>query len=169
MFKNRKGFTLIEIIVVIVIIAVLMAIAIPSVMSYMKEGNEAKYLAVSRTVYTKITTELVKTSAESKDTGATARAIQGSLKKINNSSNGDVFIYAISINYKGYEDRPDSITVGHLINQANTFVTCNLTIDDITSIYIYFVNSEADLSNANKIVCQTIVYPNKRVEYHSYG
>ena len=32
--RNRKGFTLIEIIVVIVILAVLMAVAVPSVMSY---------------------------------------------------------------------------------------------------------------------------------------
>lgn len=49
--SSRKGFTLIEIIVVIVILAVLMAIAVPSVMSYMKEGNEAKYLAISRAAY----------------------------------------------------------------------------------------------------------------------
>lgn len=46
--KNRKGFTLIEIIVVIVILAVLMAIAVPSVMSYINEGNKTKYESVAR-------------------------------------------------------------------------------------------------------------------------
>lgn len=46
--RNKKGFTLIEIIVVIVILAVLMAVAVPSVMSYMKEGQKAKYEAVDR-------------------------------------------------------------------------------------------------------------------------
>lgn len=46
--RNRKGFTLIEIIVVIVILAVLMAVAVPSVMSYMSEGNKAKYESVAR-------------------------------------------------------------------------------------------------------------------------
>lgn len=46
--RNRKGFTLIEIIVVIVILAVLMAVAVPSVMSYMNEGNKAKYETVGR-------------------------------------------------------------------------------------------------------------------------
>lgn len=46
--RNKKGFTLIEIIVVIVILAVLMAVAVPSVMSYMKEGQKAKYEAVAR-------------------------------------------------------------------------------------------------------------------------
>ncbi len=33
---KKKGFTLIEVIVVIVILAILMAIAVPSVMSYPK-------------------------------------------------------------------------------------------------------------------------------------
>ncbi|GEM_PF-2579065 len=49
-FKN-KGFTLIEIIVVIVILAVLMAVAVPSVMSYINEGNKAKYEAVARAAF----------------------------------------------------------------------------------------------------------------------
>ena len=46
--RNKKGFTLIEIIVVIVILAVLMAVAVPSVMSYMNEGQKAKYETVAR-------------------------------------------------------------------------------------------------------------------------
>lgn len=49
-FKN-KGFTLIEIIVVIVILAVLMAVAVPSVMSYINEGNKAKYEAIARAAF----------------------------------------------------------------------------------------------------------------------
>lgn len=49
-FKN-KGFTLIEIIVVIVILAVLMAIAVPSVMSYMNEGQKAKYETIARAAF----------------------------------------------------------------------------------------------------------------------
>lgn len=37
--KNKKGFTLVEIIVVLVILAILAAIAVPSVIGYV---NEAK-------------------------------------------------------------------------------------------------------------------------------
>ena len=48
MLRSKKGFTLIEIIVVVVIIAVLMAVAVPSVMSYINESNDAKYEAVAR-------------------------------------------------------------------------------------------------------------------------
>lgn len=58
--RNKKGFTLIEIIVVIVILAVLMAVAVPSVMSYMNEGQKAKYEAVARTVLINTQTEYAK-------------------------------------------------------------------------------------------------------------
>lgn len=49
-YKN-KGFTLIEIIVVTVILAVLMAVAVPSVMSYINEADDAKYVAVARSAF----------------------------------------------------------------------------------------------------------------------
>lgn len=70
--RNKKGFTLIEIIVVIVILAVLMAVAVPSVMSYMNEGNKAKYEAVARTVLINSQTEYAKAVADGK-TGDTAK------------------------------------------------------------------------------------------------
>lgn len=48
--KNKKGFTLIEIIVVVVILAVLLAVAVPSVLKYMNEADSAKFLATSRAI-----------------------------------------------------------------------------------------------------------------------
>lgn len=62
--RNRKGFTLIEIIVVIVILAVLMAVAVPSVMSYLNEGNNAKFEAQARAVYVRVQTEYAKQYAD---------------------------------------------------------------------------------------------------------
>ncbi|MEG0367851.1 MAG: prepilin-type N-terminal cleavage/methylation domain-containing protein [Coprobacillus sp.] len=50
MKKNKKGFTLIEIIVVVVVLAVLMAVAVPAVLNYVKEADSAKYLTVSRSI-----------------------------------------------------------------------------------------------------------------------
>lgn len=50
MKKNKKGFTLIEIIVVIVILAVLMAVAVPSVLKYINEADSAKYLTLTRAI-----------------------------------------------------------------------------------------------------------------------
>ena len=58
--RNRKGFTLIEIIVVIVILAVLMAVAVPSVMSYMNEGSKARYESVARSVLVRAQTDVAK-------------------------------------------------------------------------------------------------------------
>ncbi|MCR0407991.1 prepilin-type N-terminal cleavage/methylation domain-containing protein [[Clostridium] innocuum] len=40
--KNKKGFTLVEIIVVLVIIGILMAMAVPAVMKYVNEAAETK-------------------------------------------------------------------------------------------------------------------------------
>lgn len=58
--KNKKGFTLIEIIVVIVILAVLMAVAVPSVLKYLNEADNAKYEAQARAVMTAAQAETVK-------------------------------------------------------------------------------------------------------------
>lgn len=49
MRKNKKGFTLIEIIVVVVVLAVLMAVAVPSVLKYIHEADDAKVYTVVRT------------------------------------------------------------------------------------------------------------------------
>lgn len=58
--KNKKGFTLIEIIVVIVILAVLMAVAVPSVLKYMNEADDAKYMSQARGAMIATQTEVAK-------------------------------------------------------------------------------------------------------------
>lgn len=50
--KNKKGFTLIEIIVVIVILAVLMAVAVPSVLKYINVAQEAPALTEAHAIVT---------------------------------------------------------------------------------------------------------------------
>jgi prepilin-type N-terminal cleavage/methylation domain-containing protein len=58
--KNKKGFTLIEIIVVVVILAVLMAIAVPAVMKYIDEADNAKYMAQARGAFITAEAEVAK-------------------------------------------------------------------------------------------------------------
>lgn len=64
--KNKKGFTLVEVVVVLVIIAILIAIAVPSVMKYIDDANEAKYLAEARAIYIATEAELTKDYADNK-------------------------------------------------------------------------------------------------------
>ncbi|WP_049945491.1 prepilin-type N-terminal cleavage/methylation domain-containing protein [Candidatus Stoquefichus massiliensis] len=49
---SKKGFTLIEIIVVVVILAVLLAIAVPSVLNYLEEADNAKCIAEAKSILT---------------------------------------------------------------------------------------------------------------------
>ena len=49
--RNKKGFTLIELIVVLVIMAILAAAAIPAMMGYVNNAKKASYLANCRAVY----------------------------------------------------------------------------------------------------------------------
>ena len=72
MKTNKKGFTLIEIIVVIVILAVLLAVAVPSVLSYIHEADDAKRLAEAKAILTESQKYLVyKYADERKNSNAT--------------------------------------------------------------------------------------------------
>ncbi len=60
--KNKKGFTLIEMLIVILIIVILLAIAVPSVLSYRRDSEETADLGAAKTLYTAI--EAVLTDVE---------------------------------------------------------------------------------------------------------
>ncbi|WP_270639276.1 prepilin-type N-terminal cleavage/methylation domain-containing protein [Longibaculum muris] len=79
--KNKKGFTLIEIIVVVVILAVLMAVAVPSVMKYMNEADDAKYMSQTRGAYITMQTDLSKALTKDSDGKLVPSEIEAVLKK----------------------------------------------------------------------------------------
>ena len=54
--KSKKGFTLIELIVVIVILAILMAIMLPSLTGYIDQANQQGALVEARNVYAALQT-----------------------------------------------------------------------------------------------------------------
>lgn len=55
---NKKGFTLIELIVVIGILAVLAVILIPSIMNYVAEAREARNNANARALYSEVSADV---------------------------------------------------------------------------------------------------------------
>ena len=65
--SNKKGFTLVEIIVVLVILGILAAIAVPSVMGYIDDAKESKYVAEAHSIYIVIQTEEARAKATAAD------------------------------------------------------------------------------------------------------
>lgn len=61
--SNKKGFTLVEIIVVLVILAILAAIAVPAVLGYINDAKDSKYIAEARSIYIVVQTEEAKVNA----------------------------------------------------------------------------------------------------------
>lgn len=61
--SNKKGFTLVEIIVVLVILTILAAIAVPSVLGYVNEAKEERYIQEAHSIYVVIQTEEAKLEA----------------------------------------------------------------------------------------------------------
>ena len=122
--KNKKGFTLIEIIVVIVILAVLMAVAVPSVMSYMNEGKNAKYQTVARAVLIDAQTQYAKEVADGKASDAATNAIKSyvAAKKYTGLKNaGDVTITDITLAGNGSNPDPAEKDIEKIV--------CKITLD----------------------------------------
>lgn len=57
--KERKGFTLIEMIIVIAIIAILIALIAPNLQKFLKTAKQTKIDAAAKTMYTSASTYLV--------------------------------------------------------------------------------------------------------------
>lgn len=73
---NKKGFTLIELIVVIAILAILAAILIPAVTGYITKANDARDKANCRALYSQLSLEAMLEQALSYDTGDTVSGLE---------------------------------------------------------------------------------------------
>ena len=117
MKKNKKGFTLVEIIVVLVIIGILMALAVPAIMSYVKKAADTKLISEARSVMVASKEkgiELVKegklrtlSTKNSKDDIIKKADIEGELMEIqlNAANNGaGSFIVKLEDAYVRYDD-----------------------------------------------------------------
>jgi len=83
---NKKGFTLIELIVVIAILAILAAILIPSLSGYIQKATDSKNQANCRALYTQYALDV----AVSTTGTATAPALAGGATAITAVSSGGV-------------------------------------------------------------------------------
>ena len=72
MKKSKKGFTLIEMIIVIAIIAVLLLIMVPTMNGFVKTAQNEKDLANARSLYTAAKAQYTAASVNLKDSTGTA-------------------------------------------------------------------------------------------------
>ena len=77
MKRNKKGFTLAELLIVVAIIAVLVAIAIPIFNSQLEKARESTDIANARDYYAEISTAILDGSLSS--SGATTMTVSGGL------------------------------------------------------------------------------------------
>lgn len=125
MTDKKKGFTLVEIIVVLIIISVLLAIAIPTVVGYVQKANDEKLIIKARNVLTAARGEAVQLYAEdglerlTDDTAMHEKIIKiadidGEIMKITlnkkRTSSGD-FIVKIDNHYVYYDDEKNAFCI----------------------------------------------------------
>lgn len=70
--KNKKGFTMVELIVVIVIILVLAAVLVPSLLKYISKANEANVKSDAATALVQLQADAADWYSDSTKTGAFA-------------------------------------------------------------------------------------------------
>lgn len=160
---KKKGFTLIEIIVVIVILSILLAIAVPSVMSYMKEGQNTKYIAASSGCSQKITYELTKYHTGSSEAKNYLAAAKIAIRDYNNSANGDIYVVAGKIAFEG----TNQISIPNLNATAsdsnNTETNNKFSPDRISSMTLFIAKHKTD--TRSQAIGYTTVIPNKNITF----
>lgn len=75
--RKKKGFTLIELIVVLVIMVILAAAAIPTIMGYVENSRKAAYLSNMRAIYVAAQSALTEAAANGVTIKTTADTTNG--------------------------------------------------------------------------------------------
>lgn len=130
--NNKKGFTLIEMIVVIVIIAILVALAVPAVMGYVQDARDAKL----RTAASAGTTTIQAAFAKSESEGTLAKDAAGHITKGKEAAGAD----AVEICTAKPAKETDT-TCG------DTFDATTDSLDDITN-FIYKIGDKYVIQSA---------------------
>ena len=87
--KDKKGFTLVEIIVVLVILAILAAIAVPSVLGYVEEAKKEKYIAEAKATVIQVEEARLENEIDYTDKGDSYHNMEDMYKKLRNKTDGN--------------------------------------------------------------------------------
>ena len=105
-FTNKKGFTLIEMLIVVAIIAVLIAIAIPTFAGQIEKANQATDAANIRAAYAEAALEAIESGTAVGDATTVEMVHTGTFDKIENPQIGGTSI------------KDTAVTKGHTVTVA---------------------------------------------------
>jgi len=135
-----------------------MAVAVPSVMSYMNSANKAKYYAASRSVTQKVNVELSKLYAGDSDAKNYAMAVKIAVDQYNKSVTGETYVSDIQFNYIN-RGHPFSFNISNPIANNQQPTEEAMRPENIKTMVIYYKKS---LSSAS-YTCYCDVYSNKKI------
>ncbi|MGI5891678.1 MAG: prepilin-type N-terminal cleavage/methylation domain-containing protein [Bacillota bacterium] len=132
--KNKKGFTLVEIIVVLVIIAVLAAIAIPALTGYIDRSKERAAISEARTVLVAAQTLASDSYAKGGDETAMAAAVTVTeVNSLTGLSLEESSISSVAVNAEGkVTDFVVTTTNGKVVTYDHDSTTDVFTINSDT-------------------------------------
>lgn len=126
-----------------------MAVAVPSVMSYINEGNDARYEAVARTVLVNAQTEYAKAVAagSGKDTAVdanTAKKTAETNTNTNTDSEGNKHSYGDNVTVSGTNIELTSATAAE--DKDVKSVTCTIAISGTSKTVVITANKKVEIS-----------------------
>jgi len=165
MIKNKKGFTLIEIIIVLVVIAIVAAIAIPSLIGYIDKAKKSKALSECHDVVQAAQTVSIQLYGQNKLDNKNVLMQTEYKDKIISLSETSGNILSIDID-------PSSGTILKLSYLSSEYFSVNYdattepnyTIDTVTSASAPDYNAEADKILIQSNILTTISQRNKQTQ-----
>ncbi len=152
--KNKKGFTLIEMLVVILIIVILIAIAIPAVAGYRADANETADKGAAETAFNALEAAATKFNpAESTNWGTTPL--------LGISANGED-VYSVGLSLTRTELA--GVTSGDFLNAVDEFLGSNFNgtikfrINASTGsvLWVTYVREGAEVNSANTMIYHAV-------------
>lgn len=111
MLKQKKGFTLVELLTIICVIGLILGIAIPSTNKILRNAKESKFIADSRTILSSVESYITENNYKIPDEGIALEDLDLDLKSLNG--------YSGVVKYDGNNVYLDSITNNELCGAGN--------------------------------------------------